>query len=56
MNTHKIQSVHLWFIKLITATRGMTVGTCREKKRSGKDVRPTAIFVLSLYVSNAILL
>jgi hypothetical protein len=56
MNMHKIQSVHLWFIKLIKATRGMNVGTCREKKRSGIDIRTAAGFVRSLKVSNAILL
>jgi hypothetical protein len=56
MNSHKIQSVHLWSIKLIKATRGMSVDTCREKECSGKDVRPTAIFALSLKVSNTILL
>jgi hypothetical protein len=56
MNTHKIQSVHLWSIKLIKATRETNNGTCREKKLSGIDVRPTASSVLSLEVSNAILL
>jgi hypothetical protein len=34
----------------------MNVGTCREKKRSGIDVRPAASFVRSLKASNAILL
>jgi hypothetical protein len=56
MNTHKIQCVHLWSIKLIKTTRGMNVGTWREKKRSGIEVRPIASFVRSLKVSNAILL
>ena len=34
----------------------MNVGTCKEKKLSGIDYRPTASFVRSLEVSNAILL